>query len=104
MFERDIQMIANHLIMLDIMYTDEEMAYLRKLKEVLPSSIYELVDDIYLQNDGFFNDITLVIEVPHRYKKDAELILKDYNPIINLEDYCAEFHIPIMNIKGDTEW
>ena len=103
MLERDIQMIAQHLTMLNIMYTDEEIAYLRKLKEVLPPSIYEIVDIIDLQNDGFFDDITVVIQIPYHYGEYAKAILKDYNPIINYEDYGIEFHIPIMNIKGDTE-
>lgn len=101
--ERDIQMIAQHLTMLNIMYTDEEIAYLRKLKEVLPPLIYKIADDIDLQNDGFFDDITVVIQIPYYYKEEAKTILKDYNPVLNIEDYGVEFHIPIMNIKGDTE-
>lgn len=104
MLERDIQMIAQHLTMLNIMYTDEEIAYLRKLKEVLPPSIYKIADDIDLQNDGFFDDITVVIQIPYYYKEEVKAILKDYNPVLNFEDYGVEFHIPIMNIKGDTEW
>ena len=103
MLERDIQVIAQHLTMLNIMYTDEEIAYLRKLKEVLPPSIYEIVDTIDLQNDGFFDDITVVIQIPYHYGEYAKAILKDYNPVLNFEDYGIEFHIPIMNIKGDTE-
>lgn len=103
MLERDIQMIAQHLTMLNIMYTDEEIAYLRKLKEVLPPLIYKIADDIDLQNDGFFDDITVVIQIPYYYKEEAKAILKDYNPVLNFEDYGVEFHIPIMNIKGDTE-
>lgn len=104
MSERDIQVIAQHLTMLNIMYTDEEIAYLRKLKEVLPPLIYKIVDTIDLQNDGgFFDDIRVVIQVPHYHKEVAEAILKDYNPVLNIEDYGVEFHIPIMNIKGDTE-
>lgn len=104
MVERDIQTIAQHLTMLNIMYTDEEIAYLRKLKEVLPPLIYKIVDTIELQNDGgFFDDIRVVIQIPYHYKKMAEAILKDYNPVLNFEDYGVEFHIPIMNIKGDTE-
>ena len=103
MSERDIQMIAQHLTMLNIMYTDEEIAYLKKLKEVLPPSIYEIVGTIDLQNDGFYDDITVVIQIPYHYKEYAEAILKDYNPVLNFEDYGVEFHIPIMNIKGDTE-
>lgn len=103
MLERDIQMIAQHLTMLNIMYTDEEIAYLRKLKEVLPPSIYKIADDIDLQNDGFFDDITVVIQIPYYYKEEVKAILKDYNPVLNFEDYGVEFHIPIMNIKGDTE-
>lgn len=102
MLERDIQMIAQHLTMLNIMYTDEEIAYLRKLKEVLPPSIYGIVDTIDLQN-GFFDNITVVIQIPYHYGEYAKAILKDYNPVLNFEDYGIEFHIPIMNIKGDTE-
>lgn len=103
MLERDIQMIAQHLTMLNIMYTDEEIAYLRKLKEVLPPLIYKIVDTIDLQNDGCSDDIRVVIQVPHYHKEVAEAILKDYNPVLNIEDYGVEFHIPIINIKGDTE-
>lgn len=105
MLERDIQMIAQHLTMLNIIHTDEKIAYLRKLKEVLPPSIYKIADDIDLQNDEFFDDIILVIQVPYYYKEEARVILKDYNPDLNFEDedYGVELHIPIMNIKGDTK-
>lgn len=104
MLERDIQVIAQHLTMLNMMYTDEKIAYLKKLKEVLPPLIYKIVDTIDLQNDGSFDDIKVVIQIPYHYKEYAEGILKDYNPVLNFEDYGVEFHIPIMNIKGDTKW
>lgn len=101
MEQRTIKEIGSHLRMLKIMLDDEEIAYLKKLKEVLPTSVYELTNGIYIDIDSPY-EIDLVIQTTKVYEKYMEKILADYDPVIVLEDYGANFYISIEKI-GDKE-
>ena len=102
MEQRTIKEIGSHLRMLKIMFDDEEIAYLKKLKEVLPASVYELTNGIYIDIDSPY-EIDLVIQTTGVYEKYMEKILADYDPVIVREDYGVDFYISIEKI-GDKEW
>ena len=101
MEQRTIKEIGSHLRMLKTMFDDEEIAYLKKLKEILPASVYKLTDGIYVDIDSPY-EIYLVIQTTKAYEKDMEKILEDYDPVIVLEEYGADFYISIEKI-GDNK-
>lgn len=101
MSQRTIKEIGSHLRMLKTMFDDEEIAYLKKLKEILPAPVYELTNGIYIDTDSPY-EIYLVIQATRVYEKYMEKILEDYDPVIVLEDYGADFYISIEKI-GDNK-
>lgn len=101
MSQRTIKEIGSHLRMLKIMFDDEEIAYLKKLKEILPASVYKLTNGIYIDTNSPY-EIYLVIQTTRVYEKYMEKILEDYNPVIVVEDYRADFYISIEKI-GDNK-
>lgn len=101
MSQRTIKEIGSHLRMLKTMFDDEEIAYLKKLKEILPASVYELTNGIYIDTDSPY-EIYLIIQTTRVYEKYMKKILEDYDPVIVVEDYGVDFYISIEKI-GDNK-